>query len=48
MIASAAIYLRYKQTDGRLTPGLVWSIFLWVSLLAFVAAAMYGIWSQLK
>jgi manganese transport protein len=48
MIAAAALYLRYRRTDRRLTPGLVWSALLWLSLLAFVAAAVYGVWSQLR
>ncbi|HEY8503120.1 MAG TPA: Nramp family divalent metal transporter [Gemmataceae bacterium] len=48
MIAAAAIYMRYRRTDRRLTPGLVWTVLLWLSLLAFVAAAAYGVWSQLK
>jgi hypothetical protein len=43
MIAAAAIYLSYRRTDRRLTPGLVWSVLLWLSLLAFVAAAIYGV-----
>lgn len=48
LIAAAAIYLRYRRAGRRVTPGLVWDTFLWLSLLAFVAAAMYGVWSQLK
>jgi Mn2+/Fe2+ NRAMP family transporter len=48
MIAAAALYLRYRRTDRRLTPGLVWDAFLWLSLLAFFVAALYGVWSQVK
>ncbi len=48
MIAGTAIYLRYRRLDRRLTPGLIWTAFLWLSLLAFVAAAGYGVWSQLR
>lgn len=48
MIAAAAIYLRYRRTDRRLTPGLVWSVLLWLSLMAFLAAALYGLWSQIS
>jgi manganese transport protein len=47
-IAAAAIYMRYRRTDRRVTPGLIWDAFLWLSLLAFMAAAGYGVWSQLR
>jgi Mn2+/Fe2+ NRAMP family transporter len=48
MIGAAAIYLRYRRTDRRLAPGLLWDMLLWASLLAFIVAALYGIWSALK
>jgi manganese transport protein len=44
MIAVAAIYLRYKRTDPRLRPGPVWDAFLWLSMLALLATATYGVW----
>ena len=46
MVAAAAVYLRYRRTDRRLTPGLLWDIFLWVSMLGFFAAALYGVWNS--
>ena len=48
MIAGAAVYLRYKRTDRRLHPGLAWDLFLWVSMLALFAAALYGLWDNVK
>ena len=45
MIATAALYLRYRRTDRRLTPGLLWDLLLWLSMLAFFAAALYGLWN---
>lgn len=48
LIGAAAVYLRYRRTDRRLTPGLVWDFFLWLSLLAFTAAAVYGVGNQLR
>ncbi len=47
MIAIAAIYLRYRRTDPRLTPSRVWDVFLWLSLGVFLIAAAYGLWEQL-
>lgn len=48
MIASAAVYMRYRRADRRLTPGLLWDIFLWLSMLGLFAAALYGIWDSYK
>jgi hypothetical protein len=47
-IAAAAVYLRYRRTDRRLTPGLLWDAFLWLSLVGLTVAAVYSIWSQFK
>ena len=46
MLATAAIYLRYRRTDRRLTAGLLWDAFLWLSLLGFYATALYGLWNS--
>jgi hypothetical protein len=46
MIGGAALFLRYKRTDGRLTPGLVWDIFLWLSVAALTATAAIGLRDQ--
>ena len=45
MIAAAAVYMRYRRSDRRLTPGLLWDVFLWLSLLGFFATAFYGVWN---
>lgn len=44
-IAGAAVFLRYRRTDRRLTPGLIWDVALWLSLLGLTAAAMYSLWN---
>ncbi len=48
MIAGAAVYLRYRRTDRRITPGMLWDIFLWLSMLALFATALYGLWDSYK
>lgn len=48
MIAVAAIFLRYRRTDPRLRPGPVWDVFLWLSMLALLATATYGVWDFAK
>jgi Mn2+/Fe2+ NRAMP family transporter len=47
MIATAAIYLRYRRTDPRLRPGLWWDVGLWLSMLGFLITAGYLAWDQL-
>ena len=39
MIAGAALYFRYKLSDRRVTPGVVWDVFLWVSSFGMLVAA---------
>jgi Mn2+/Fe2+ NRAMP family transporter len=48
MIGTAALFLRYRRTDRRLTGGLVWDVLLWLSLLAFFLIAGYGVWDLLR
>ncbi len=48
LIGSAAVYLRYRRTDRRLTPGLFWDAFLWLSLLGLFVAAGYGLWDPIS
>lgn len=43
ILAAAAVYLRYRRTDPRLRPGVVWDVFLWLSLLGLCAAALVGV-----
>jgi hypothetical protein len=44
-IAGAAVYLRYMRTDKRITPGLLWDLGLWLSLLGLAGAAAYSLWN---
>lgn len=46
-LALAALYFRYRRTDPRLRPGLVWSLCLWAAVLALAAAGGYQVWDQL-
>ena len=46
MVGGAALFLRYRRTDRRLTPGLIWDAFLWVSVAALTATAYIGIHNQ--
>lgn len=48
MIATAAVYLRYRRTDRRITPRLFWDIFLWLSMLGLFATALYGLWDSYR
>jgi Mn2+/Fe2+ NRAMP family transporter len=48
MLAGAAVYLRYKRSDSRLTPGVVWDVFLWLSLVGMFVTAGYGVWDYLR
>jgi Mn2+/Fe2+ NRAMP family transporter len=43
MVAAAAIFMRYRQTDARLQPSRITDVLLWLSLAAFVLAAAWGI-----
>jgi manganese transport protein len=47
-IAGAAVYLRYRRSDRRITPGLLWDAGLWLSLLGLTAAAGYTLWDKLR
>jgi Mn2+/Fe2+ NRAMP family transporter len=40
-IAAAAVFLRYRRTDPRLTGGIVWDVLLWLSMLGLVFAGGY-------
>jgi len=46
MIATAALYLRYRRTDRRLLSGRCWDVLLWLSVLGLYVAAGYGVWSS--
>jgi hypothetical protein len=46
MIAMAAIYLRYRGTDQRITSGWAWDLGLWLSALGLFFAAIYGVYAS--
>lgn len=43
LIATAAIFLRYRRTDRRLAPGKVWDVFLWLSMVGLIASGVIGL-----
>jgi Mn2+/Fe2+ NRAMP family transporter len=43
MVGGAALFLRYRRTDRRLTAGVAWDIFLWTSVAALTATAAIGL-----
>lgn len=45
-IGGAAVYLRYRRSDQRLQPGMVWDLFLWLSLAGLTLAASYTLWKS--
>ena len=47
VIGAAAVFLRYRRTDRRITPGLVWDVFLWISVAVLLVAALYGVFTQM-
>lgn len=46
-IAGAALYFRYRRTEGRLRPGLAWTAALWVASLALALAGLNQVWRLL-
>ena len=48
MIGTAALFLRYRRTDPRLRPGMVWDAFLWLSVAALFATALYGVLDNVR
>ncbi|RUL85713.1 Nramp family divalent metal transporter [Tautonia sociabilis] len=41
LIASAAVFLRYRRTDQRLVSGIVWDVLLWLSMIGLIGAGGY-------
>ena len=39
MLSGAALYFRYKRSDPRVTPGIAWDIFLWISSAGMLVSA---------
>jgi hypothetical protein len=48
LLAVAAVYLRYRRTDPRLAPGIVWDVFLWLSMVVMFAAAAYAAYAAVQ
>ncbi len=48
VLGLVAVYLRYKRVDRRLTPGVIWTFFLWLSLSFFLIAAAVGFWKTVS
>ena len=44
MLAGATLYFRYRRCDGRITPGRLWDVLLWISALGLLVA---GTWIAL-
>ena len=47
-LALAALYFRHRRTDEPLRPGLVWTIFLWLSALSMAAVGAYQVTEQIQ
>ena len=39
MLSGAALYFRYKRSDSRVTPGIAWDVFLWISSTGMLISA---------
>ncbi len=39
MICTVAVFLRYRRTDPRLRPGVLWDLFLWLSVVGMTIVA---------
>lgn len=47
MLAAAALYFRYRRCDPRVCPNWVWDVFLWVSSVGMLVAALCLIYTML-
>jgi hypothetical protein len=45
VISGATVYLRYRRTDRRIAPSLLWDLFLWTALITISAVAGYAVWN---
>ena len=48
VLAVTAVYFRYCRTRPGLTPGVVWDVFLWVSVAGMVLAGAWGIFVKVR
>jgi Mn2+/Fe2+ NRAMP family transporter len=47
MLSAAALFFRYRRSDERVRPGILWDIFLWISALGMLATAASLIYTKL-
>ena len=48
MLAGAALYFRYQRSDSRITPGLIWDLFLWGSAAGMLITGLWTVWTKLE
>ncbi|MDP6443126.1 MAG: Nramp family divalent metal transporter [Pirellulaceae bacterium] len=48
MLAGAALYFRYKRADSRITPGMAWDAFLWLSAIGMLITGLWTVWAKLE
>jgi Mn2+/Fe2+ NRAMP family transporter len=48
MLAGSALYFRYRRSDARLTPGLIWDLLLWASATGMLITGIWTCWSKLS
>ncbi len=48
MLAGAALFFRYRRTDSRITPKLLWDIFLWVSAAGMLVTGLWTVWTKIE
>lgn len=48
MLAGAALYFRYRRSDARITPRLLWDIFLWLSAVGMLITGAWTAWTRLQ
>jgi len=46
-LAMLALVFRHRWTDPRLRPGMLWTVFLWISFVAMSAVGLYNLAEQL-
>ena len=48
MLSVAALFFRYRRNDKRVSPGIVWDIFLWISTIGMFIAAGALVYSEVN
>jgi Mn2+/Fe2+ NRAMP family transporter len=48
MLGGAALFFRYKRSDSRITPKLLWDLFLWVSAAGMLVTGLWTVWTKLE